>query len=208
MKKFAIVIAAAALAATSASAGLIEKGPDLGAFWQPLNSSSGSYVYANTFVADMDGTVDSIGTWLLDMSGGGTGADVEFMVLGSLLGAPDPNNVIASTGMEDIGGGTSTLDLYDIGTDFSGAVTAGETYFFAVSVIGGGGTGSYQVGGHTQNSVYLDDGTFWFSNDPTGQNFDGAAFTPEMAFRVNIIPAPAALALFGCALVGTRRRRA
>jgi hypothetical protein len=59
--------------------------------------------------------------------------------------------------------------------------------------------------------VYNDNGTFWFSNDPTGVFFDGQNATPEMAFHVGlkVIPEPAAFGLVG--LVGLamllRRRR-
>ena len=42
------------------------------------------------------------------------------------------------------------------------------------------------MGGHTQNSVYPDNGTFWYSNDPPGIVFDGQNQTPEMAFEVTL----------------------
>jgi hypothetical protein len=42
--------------------------------------------------------------------------------------------------------------------------------------------GSYQAGGHTQNSVYNDDGTFWYSNDPAGVKLCPSKLTPEMTF--------------------------
>ena len=82
-------------------------------------------------------------------------------------------------------------------------------YWFAATVVGESGPGFYQVGGHTQNSQYNDNGTFWYSNDPSGQSFDGQNLTPEMAFHVGTaVPAPASLALAGLGgLVATRRRR-
>jgi MYXO-CTERM domain-containing protein len=165
-------------------------------------------VYADSFVADETGTVDELGTWLLSQAGAGAGSNITFMVLGDAAG-PNPNDVIASTGSLDIGGGTATLDLYTAAPAFSGVLNAGSTYWFAASAVGEDPNGgSYQTGGHTQNSVYNDNGTFWFSNDPTGQNFDGQGFTPEMAFSVSIVPAPGAAALLGLGgLVALRRRR-
>lgn len=204
-------VSALVMTAGTAMAGLIEKPPDQGAFWQPLGPNS-SYVYANSFVADEDGTVDNLGTWLLSQGGVGAGSDLSFEVWGSLggnvLNGPDSGNVIAGTGLTDFGGGTATLDFYRLTPTFSGNLTAGTSYWFIASAIGGNqAEGNYQVGAHTQNSVYQDNGTFWFSNDPNGNVFGGNA-TPEMAFAVNIVPAPAAIAMLGIAgLVGTRRRR-
>ncbi len=204
--------AAVTMTAGTAVAGLIEKPPDVGPWWNPLGPN-GSYVYADSFVADETGPVDIIGTWLESLAGPGLGSDLAFEVWGSIGGnpanGPDAFNVIASTGLFDFGGGTATLDFYSAGTAFSGNLTAGTTYWFAATAIGGNpGDGPYRVGGHTQNSVYNDNGTFWYSNDPAGVNFDGQNLTPEMAFSVNIVPAPAAIAMFGIVgLVGTRRRR-
>ncbi len=202
--------AAVMMTAGTAMAGLIEKPPDQGAFWNPLGPD-GSYIYADSFVADETGIVDQLGYWMQSNAGAGAGSEVAFEVYGSIGGnaalGPDSTNVIASTGLVDWGGGTDTLDFYSAAPAFSGVLTAGETYWFGANAIGGSG-GSYIVGGHTQNSVYNDNGTFWFSNDPTGVDFDGQNNTPEMSFSVNIVPAPAAIAMFGIVgLVGTRRRR-
>ncbi len=211
-QKCAIVVLAGL--AGAAVAGDIVKEPDLGPFWQPLDSDTGTYIYANSFVADETGTVDDLGMWLLALGGAGTGSQIAFEVYGSIGGdpanGPDSTNVLASTGLLDIGGGTNNLDFYNAAPNFSAVLNAGETYWFGANVIGGGqNVGPYQVGGHTQNSGgIVDNGTFWFSNDPTGVNFDGRGFTPEMAFSVSIVPAPASLALLGMGgLVATRRRR-
>ncbi len=176
----------------AAAAGDIVKPPDLGPFWNPLDSDTGTYIYADSFVADENGTVDELGMWLhLSNGGAGTGSQIAFEVYASIGGnaanGPDSTNVLASTGLIDIGGGTPDLTLYTAAPAFSNALTAGETYWFGANVIdGGANVDPYRVGGHTQNSVYNDNGTFWYSNDPTGVNFDGRGLTPEMAFSVSI----------------------
>lgn len=211
--KNVIALGVLASVAGSALAGDIVKGPDIGPFWQPLDSDTGTYIYANSFVADETGVVDDLGTWLLALGGAGTGSQIAFEVYDSIGGnpanGPDSTNVLASTGLINIGGGTGTLDFYNAAPNFSAVLNSGQTYWFGANVIGGGqNVEPYQVGGHTQNSVYNDNGTFWFSNDPTGVFFDGQNFTPEMAFSVSIVPAPAGLALLGMGgLLAARRRR-
>ena len=203
--------AAVLMTAGTAKAGLIVKPPDQGAFWQPLGPNS-SYAYGNSFVADESGPVDNLGLWLLSQGGVGAGSDLSFEVWGSIGGnvllGPDSGNVIVATGLTNFGGGTDTLDLYKFDVGGGGNLVAGQSYWFVASAVGANvNQGNYTVGAHTQNSVYQDNGTFWFSNDPNGNDWGGNA-TPEMAFSVNIVPAPAAIAMLGLAgLVGTRRRR-
>ena len=200
-----------AVAAGTTLAGDIVKPPNEGGTWQPLDPDTGTYIYANSFVADETGVVDELGTWLVAGGGAGTGGLVAFEVYGSIGGnaanGPDSTDVIVSTGLLDIGGGTDTVDLYTAAPAFSGVLNAGETYWFAANVIGGGPADPYQTGRHIQNSVYNDDGTFWFSNDPTGVNFDGQNFTPEMSLSVSIVPAPGAFALLGLGGLAVARRR-
>ncbi len=194
---------------------LIEKAPDLGPFWQPLNPNTGSYVYADCFVAPAGPDVmpDALGSWLLDLTAAGGSAPKETSTTGEAAptggaptirfeiwgdaGGPNAADILATTG---------SLSPAPAGLDFiSGPVmgaptnlTPGNLYWFIATVVGESGAGSYQTGGHTQNSTYNDNCTFWFSNDPAGINFDGQNFTPEMAFSVNLVPMiPVELTTFG-----------
>lgn len=206
MKKM-IALAALAGLATSAAANHIVKPPDLGPYWHPIDGGTGTYVYASDFVlGGSDTKVDTLGMWLLSQTGGTQ--SIRFEIWGDTGGAgPDPSNVLAGTGSINpaVGG---NLDYHEAPASFSANLVPGNRYWFAATVVGEGGGAAYQTGGHTQNSVYNDNGTFWFSNDPTGMNFDGKNQTPQIAFAVHMVPAPGALALMGLGgLVAARRRR-
>ena len=184
-----------------AFAGIIEKSPDIGPYWNPL-SSNGTYIYANSFVAADNGVVTNLGIWLNEGS-----PDFRLQVYNSLSGnaanGPDSTSVIATTGVLS-GLSFSTLSFFDAAV-VPGAtpLVAGTTYWFAASTVGLGGNGRFYVGGHTQNSGgIVDNGTFWYSNDSNGSYFDGQGLTPEMAFRVTTVPVPATMLLFGPALAG------
>ena len=189
-----------------ASAIVIEKPPDFGPFWHPLGNS-GTFVYADGFFAPAGDTqVSSLGTWLLPEgasasdprgntrsgapraeAGGGSFSIIRFQIWGTngVTSGPDYQQVLAST--DPMSTDTPGLNFYSLPvTSGGGPLTPGIKYWFVATGVGlgGPGLGSYQVGGHTQNSIYPDNCTFWYSNDATGQLFDGQNNTPEMAFRV------------------------
>lgn len=204
MRRTYAVVASALAAGAAVVCADITKTPDLGNYWNPIGANGTStWVYADSFVADASGVTD-LGTWLDSLGTGGSG--LRFEVWGDTGGnGPDPFNVIASTGSVNIGD-TSGLQYFEYPA--SGAISTGSMYWFVITAVGETGPGFYQTGGHTQNSQYQDNGTFWYANDPNGIVFDGRGLTPEMAFHVGTIPAPAGLALLGLAgLVAKPRRR-
>jgi hypothetical protein len=168
----------------------LTKAHDLATNWQPLGPD-GTYVYANSFIANDNGVVDQLGCWLEDQDGTG-GPGIRFEVWGSKNGdvnqGPDANHVIASTGSLDLIGTTTTARLHSAETEFSGVLREGKAYWFVATCVGEpGGATEWEVGQHTQNTGGINDnGTFWYSNDPTGANFDGQALTPELSFSVVI----------------------
>ena len=200
------------VAMPAAAATLIDKPPDQGPYWHPLsNNPSDTRIYASDFLAPEDDTiVDALGTWLLAYAGGPTFAVIDFEIWATdpNTGGPDFDNVIAWT--DTMQTDDPTLRLYNLDVIGGPAVlNPGDRYWFVANCYDQGDPsyGSYQVGAHTQNSVYQDNGTFWYANYPEQGYFDGQGLTPQMAFQVSLIPAPAALALLGLAGLARRRRR-
>jgi len=180
----------------------IEKPPDLGLYWYPLGNG-GTYIYADSFVAPFgDTNVAILGTWLAPLRSapegsigntlgtgfitGGGNSIVRYQVWGTGgNGGPDYTQVLAST--DSFAADQAGLTLYNKPvTSGGGPLVPGTKYWFVATAVGLGDPFNiaYQTGGHTQNSVYPDNGTFWYSNDVNGQFFDGQGLTPEMAFRV------------------------
>ena len=177
-----LLISTAAQAAST-----IHKPANLGPFWQPMGNDSATEVYADSFISTEGGSPTSLGTYLRELAA--DPPNVRFEIWGDMGdgNGPDPSNVIATTGSYDpaVDG---TLQFFSTAVStVNSPMSQGELYWFVITAVGEtGANGSYQTGGHTQNSVCFDNGTFWFSNDSAGINFDGQALTPEMAFEVEM----------------------
>ena len=198
LRKIGLVAAIVLLAGSVHAQTVFTKSPDLGPFWNPLNPVSGTWVYADCFIAPAGTDVwpHVLGTWLLLQNP--TPPTIRFEIWGDTGGSgPNAANVLATTG--SIAPNPTGLELISAPV-LAGAqsLTPGTMYWFAATVVGESGTGSYQVGGHTQNSQQQDNCTFWYSNDPTGVVFDGQNLTPEMAFTLTLddVPVPVELMSF------------
>ena len=198
-KRFPISLLAACgglLLAAGADAATLTKAPDLGDYWHPL-SSWGTYVYADSFIAPVTGSVTDLGTWL---NGGSSSLVFEILADGSA--APDGAAILGSTAVLSYTTDMLTFEHAAPSADIT--LIAGQRYWFAASTVGLGGSGGYDVGGHSQNSGgIIDDGSFWYSNDAAGLGFDGQSLAPEMAFSVSIsaVPEPAPTPLLGVGLL-------
>ena len=201
------------LAATASSAGVISKTP-FRDYWNTVGFN-GTEFYANSFVADETGEVSELGLWLR-----GGASDLKFQIYGSIdydiANGPDSAVALASSAVIT-GQNYATLTYVSASPILSSLLMAGQTYWFAATAVGLSGSGGYTVGGHAQNSIYADNGSFWYSNASDGLNFDGRNLTPEMAFQVtidnangNAVPEPqtfglVAISLLGLGLVSRRR---
>jgi hypothetical protein len=186
-RKVVLVFCALLLVGGSAFAQLlISKPPDMGEYWGSMSPTGGTYVYADSFVnsgPDAEPTV--LGTWLLESVA--PAPPIRFEVWGEAAGGgPDASAVLATTGtLSPAATGTLTFFSAPV-TGTPSTLMAGQRYWFVATCVGEAGTGRYRTGGHTQNSVYSDNGTFWYSNDPAGIVFDGQNLTPEMPFEVTL----------------------
>ena len=186
----------ALLLSAGANAATLIKLPDLGDYWHPL-SSWGTHVYADSFIAPVTGSVTDLGTWL-----NGGSSSLVFEILADAGNAPDGAAILVSTDVLSFT--TDALTFEHAAPSAEITLSAGQRYWFAASTAGLGGSGSYDVGGHSPNSGgILDDGNFWYSNDAAGLDFDGRNQTPEMAFSVSIrlVPEPAPFLLLGFGLL-------
>lgn len=110
----------------------------------------------------------------------------------------------------------TTLHLSSAAVLLPAAITDGMRYWIVATTVGlGQGTDVYTLGGHVQNSIYNDDGTFWYSNEPDGLIFFGRQVTPELAICAgsdasaeSVAPEPGTWTglLLGLAVCGTRCR--
>jgi len=198
LRKIGFSVAIALLAGSVQAQTVLTKSPDLGPFWNPLNPVTGTWVYADCFIAPagVDIWPHNLGTWLNQTPPPPT---IRFEIWGDTGGSgPNAANVLATTG--SISPNPTGLELISAPVQAGAqSLVPGTLYWFAATVVGESGTGSYQVGGHTQNSGgIIDNCTFWFSNDPGGIVFDGQNLTPEMAFTVTLddVPVPVELMSF------------
>ncbi len=210
-----IVLAALSLTGagiTASGAVITDKTPDVGPYWHPL-AVSGTAVYTDSFVfSGATGTMaEVLGVYML-VQGEGTGSQFRLQLWGDLSNSPDPGSVLATTGVLQVSNPALQLVTGTLLTPYS--MTSGTRYWVAATTVGLLDGLDYQVGAHTQNSIYQDNGTFWYSNDPNGITFDGQGLTPEMAIYVEggagEVPEPGTLAMLGAglgALAMLRRRK-
>ena len=149
-------------------------------------SPTGAYVYASSFLnsASEDTVPTVLGMWLRVSPA--PAPPVRFEIWSEATGGgPDASAVLATTGTLSLPV-TGSLTFFSAPvTGTPSALTAGVRYWFVATCVGETGPGAYSVGGHAQNSVYPDNGTFWLSHDPAGVIFSGNS-RPEMAFEVTL----------------------
>jgi hypothetical protein len=206
MKKLLSIAALGAVSAAS-FAWTLNKTPDIGPWWHPLGQG-GTPIYANSFIFNGsagDSTLSQLGVYLMDMSGGAGGQDLTYYLLADSGNAPSATILSTSVGTVS----TNATQLTLITANMTAVnLTPGQRYWVAARGMGNN-QNTYQTGGHTQNSVQVDNGTFWYSNPDSFSNWDGQGLTPEMAIYVNTVPEPGTMIAIGVGVAGliARRRR-
>lgn len=204
MRHSAVALLAVSVSA-SAMAWSLDKTPDIGPWWQPLGLNPYTPIYANSFVftgGAGDANLITAGIYMQVFDPGSP--DLNFLLLAD--SANSPTATILSTSTTTVSTASSTLALVSVGmTPYT--MTPGQRYWLAAQTVSG--TGSYQVGGHTQNSIYPDNGTFWYSNAGDLNNWDGQNQTPEMAITIESgpVPEPATFVALGLGLAAIALRR-
>jgi len=205
-----LFLVAALLAPALAGADTVVKDPDDPSGAAILGTGY-SYTYANSFIAPNDGVVTELGVWLRSGSAGRVRFEVYESLGGDPLLGPDATALLARSPVAT--GYYPTLSFVDFtsGITSFGGLLAGNTYWVAATVVGLCGCTEYNVAGHVQNSDgIVDNGQFWWSDDPAGRVFKGNWPGDEMAFSVTVspVPEPAAWAMLplGLGLAGAARR--
>ena len=202
MFKKSLVFAFALAATFSQAYVVVDKAPDLGEYWYPLG---GTPIYSDSFIFSGN-TGDSAtvgGAYMRAL--GASPTTFQFLLLADAGNAPS-SSILASSAFTSTNSGSLTLVT---GALSANSLVNGTRYWLALSTVGGSGGDSYQMGGHTQNSIYNDNGTFWYSNAGDLNNWDGQALTPEMAIYVEAspVPEPATMAALGMGALALIRRK-
>lgn len=191
------------------SAWSLDKTPNYqdGDFWRPLAlPQTGIYADSFIFTGATGETLAELGVYLRDPDGNG-GGNIRFYLLQDGGNAPTSN--ILATSLVDVSTNSQTMTLLAANTT-SFSMVNGVRYWVAAQAMTEADI--YITGGHVQNSIYNDNGTFWFSNANDLNIWDGQALTPEMSIHVKTtgepsVPGPAAVVPFAVGLVAAARRR-
>jgi hypothetical protein len=201
--RFIVLICAAALIASGAWATTyVDKEPDLGQYWNPLDNDNMTYIYADTFTcpAGSDVVVTNLGMWLLLLYGTQPPQLTFEIWQCDANGVPVFGTSMCST--DYVSSSSGALTYVEAPVVSPVALTPGVMYAFVANGYHNfSNDGSYQVGGHTQGE---NPGYFYYSNYPESSYFDGQHLTPEMAFKatLNPIPEPALVAPLAGLILG------
>lgn len=210
MIKKTFILGLTLVAAASQAYVVVDKTADLGDFWNNIGPSN-TPIYTNSFVFNgATGDAATVaGTYLRVNGTSGVSSTFQFQLLADSGNAPSAT-VLASSAFTSTTSSTLTLLTANLSAN---SLVNGTRYWLALNSVGGSGGDGYQVGGHTQNSIYNDNGTFWYSNAGSLSNWDGQNRVPEMAIYVEAAPVPepasmAALGLGALALIRRKRKAA